>query len=1293
MQVKVNLEPLRGLYFPYGAIALNLEYFTNTQLTNTYTFFNLQSLEQQSPIGVHLNANWAMSKSNRTQLVDYTTDLAKTDTDWNKCLINHIILPLFIKLFEYLKQNVDLYNLNRDFFMRKYLNLLPHKDPADNLKPYFADFLSTFYSTIYPMDLIPTVNYQSDSLSWHKPSEIYFTTGLDRFLNEYFTTEEAAFDCIKEIYLLLQNASLKLCRHNQVAGLFTRFSGIQLNHLTAIVVINKLKQMYWSLNGQSIDKTIVKNSKNLNCLLDFVRQYTKNNLNLLENCPLLLRQDEKLVAFSRINKVIYYDNPRIFKNHEYLFLHESQLTFFKDNELFFRPISTYDLAYLLPVLLDSNKYQTFNKSKCVEFDNDKIDTMMIIWKILYLTEHSKSNFECLKNWTLIPVSYSAPFDNTTNKTYLSSIGNADAILYPAENNRLFNLLKSINVPIFDPNISRLVNEIFGPILIKITKNEDLLTFLDSQKSNYTQLFSQQVDRQYFLDYLVDCCFLEGKKVIKFRLENEASMDKATIQSIVKGLPIHSDIFGFVSDLTQLTIYRLDLVETPKSFREKITESEYSHEKEDFIDFCNQTRIKIVDDRPRMKHFHTYLDIRPITFNQLYELFFKWVTGKPKEHHKILIDHVSIITHRSIQQTDRLWDVLSNLAFININGSYYRANECYDYDNELFAFAFADHLFPIRYDDSELRKDQLVKLGMKINLNAHDIVKVVDLLSNEKNQLSLGLYEFYVESIVKEIVRLNDKYVFDSIKNVKFIPSAFCQSDEMNDLLKEIYDPIETEPYICLNNSAFNGQRQFCWIEKNILPTYCRYLFPKSIMKQFNIDWDVDGKTIVKNFAKMAEMLKAHNRLGRLLTSEYRQGLIELFANYYAKLENLIQSGEREIKSLRDKDIVLIRCKSKTQFNLVPVNHVFLNVDRADQVEHFIYKIPINFQNNWKLFKYFGANDEINFDTCQQILTFYYRLNEPLNSGQYEDVLTTIKILLFNNLLDKSETTTNELYFPNALHQMRPLNELFYLDNVYFAKMLEQSTQIKEICLFNETDLIPVIENANDISYLDYLEYDDDDEPKNQTSDFVKDIIFNNISWKKIFEFSIQQKVPCIKPKPLSEVIIEKMINQIDENNLERDDEITKKLVSNEFTHSLEQTLELLDENYVRENFETLKCVLESIDLYEMKEIRTHLIDLNTNSIIANSERDKNFFCLKQNERVKFYFVEKCSILLDYYFYLAEVLLTSISEKIENARFLNENAQKRAHFIFLIIKFLTRSSAEYKYILSNYQFDSFSFKNN
>lgn len=404
-------------YFPMGGIAFNSSLFeTDSYKYQDFKIYNNLPLEQKSPLAVHINAYWALSRENRTQLYDYTEtkttvekEKAIWNTEWNLLNVNNIILPCYLRLFKKLTQiytKID--NKNKINFLKNMKYLFP----SDTQNMYFKQMIQTFFQKrILEVECIPLVqnvfkNPTSEyaSIKWFKPDQIYFSFEFEEFLNDIKCEQNQ----VEKICNILTKADLNICHTKIIFDLFKKAS-ISLKELTGKNIIDGFKKSNKIHTDKDLKETIFEIINNLIMILIFCLK-EKDFFNIIDGCPLLVSNDNQLRKFTKVKneQLFYFEKPKIFKNIQHLFLNEHLIRFFNKNEDYFKKIKINDLSLLLPTALNEEIY---SKTEYPALIKDDIIILQTIWKIILnnfstpnLNKTEKINLlNPIKKWSLIPV--------------------------------------------------------------------------------------------------------------------------------------------------------------------------------------------------------------------------------------------------------------------------------------------------------------------------------------------------------------------------------------------------------------------------------------------------------------------------------------------------------------------------------------------------------------------------------------------------------------------------------------------------------------------------------------------------------------------------------------------------------------------------------------------------------------------------------------------------------------------------------------------------------------------------
>ena len=114
--------------------------------------------------------------------------------------------------------------------------------------------------------------------------------------------------------------------------------------------------------------------------------------------------------------------------------------------------------------------------------------------------------------------------------------------------------------------------------------------------------------------------------------------------------------------------------------------------------------------------------------------------------------------------------------------------------------------------------------------------------------------------------------------------------------------------------------------------------------------------------------------------------------------------------------------------------------------------------------------------------------------------------------------------------------------------------------------------------------------------------------------------------------------------------------------------------------------MQPIEIYSgLKEIRTCYRDKRTGKVIANSEQERKFFCLKEDDKIKVCSIEGSEESDEYYLQLSETILDALQSKSPQFKQLLDYTKIERRFMFVLNKLLKSSSiTNYKSIISDFK---------
>ena len=1293
--------------FPVAGIAFDLTNFKQKIYEKNKDFcfiYNFLPLEQKSPFCFHINGYWALHQENRTQLYDFAQTEQNVDrgtgvwnTKWNQSLINFIILPLYIKLMQFIIKRIghNVNNENLEIFLQNWIKLFPQvldEVSWDQLKPYFEKMYEKFYPNISEKKIIPINELNAKdpfNLNWYSAKDTLFSKSFIKFF---------AFNTELDVQLLMEiliKSGLKISSHNKLIDLFKEFGKIDLNQIQPSNLIQHLRDSKLITSDTDIKKTIFQNIFNLKSILAFCLSEDSelDQKVKMENCPLLVTNDGVLRRFTKLanSQPFLFMDCHIFENFQDKFVNLEIANLLRDKSSYFQKITIDYLAKLLPNALDEDHYNRSNKTtKFVEIKNQS-DSMIIesIWKIIIsffndLESKNPTTFNkrliktALKpiiKWALMPVN----FGSENEKTYLAPFSETDNIICQPKQ-CLLNLtyLNLSEILCLDLKILPMINNFTQNIVNFLSKREDILNVLNQKKKQLKYLNS--CDRSRILSFLnsslirinVENPFLEFDQTDKTRYSN------AEVISMIKEFPIFEDVNNQVGSISNRTVFLFNNV-VPQIPTDGLN------------DFSVKNNSVLINQS--YSELFKYLGSQTINLNDFFKKFFEWI---------IISTHSDITPETYKPQIvyikdnigsfdDSVLNKLKNVRFVNKNGSYFSASDLYDSRNPLFQMVYEDSLLPDEYSKDNQWISFFVKIGLKTECSRQDCIKILRTLPAKyfANQIDFLKFCDGVKLLISEIGRLTktgETTLLTQIKDIKFIPHYFntiCNSS----IHTNIFNPSsQFNQLVCLNNSYFEENLNFVWITHSILPKFVLdSLKHKNNLKLVGIRETWDEATFVNNLTQLLAILEKSNF--EILKSLNRKEIIDLLNSYFIKLEKFdLVKKPAILNQIKKLNLVLNQSYLNKTLQLFPANRFVKNLSKNDSIEPFILAIPSEFKPYWKLFKSLGANEELKLEIIQPVLLDLYHKysNDKLNSTDYKHFLIAFKLLLSSDVLSDANLPQLNLFAPNLLQHMRNLSELYYIDDSCYESLIESSQELKSICLFDIKELKKLIENPNYIWSKIYGEESENKLAEENTNILYK-IMLKKLNWSQIFEsFPYFIKYPNLTPKPISKILIQKIIDN--ERNETKDVIENKKLNSESFLNSIVESIRLISDNPNLVDLGLMKFVqeeLKTISVYNCDEIQSVYFNLKTGLEIENSHRSLYFARSKANNETKFLCNQKCTDKFEKYFYLSETLIEIISSSLrkclvrKNFPEINQNIEtliadlnKQSHrFMFLVMKLL------------------------
>lgn len=1243
-------------YFPYGSIAFHIEKFN---IPFEYKLYNYLPLEQNSPIKCSINANLALHAENRMHLYDYNLreanlnkKLSEEESDWNLAVLEWIILPLYLKLVNYIKNNFQRY----PNFIQNFLELFPKELDDPRLKPYFMPIFLKFYQNIKDLEIIPIA--KKGVLQWFKPSELVFTRNFDSHV--YCILEPKDLDVFHEI---LNQAEINICIYNDLIDLFKKIAQIDLNLISADIITNAFRRNCGHLENKEISNTFLKDVKYLKKLLEFCEHDKQNVKNLdLNNCPLCLTAKNTIKKFDR-NKKLYKSNEyNIFKEKEDLFLNIELFFFTGDDDCpYVKKIKISDLELLLPFAISPKIY--YNIKSCPKFDS-KNKALENIWSIIIENlkelekplikinqKSTKNNYlnliKPIEKWCLVPIFYRS----NISETYLAPFSMLDIILsdtYTVKNFFLYQMLVSLDLPQIKFRIFKDVDDYLEKMIVRLDANEDILNFIDSQRNKIGDKIFTPDKAEEYIKFFSSCITNSNQ----FHLTDHNLIPQNYIKDLVKKLKIFHRVFYYEDMVMPIEENRVFCVDLKRDMKNYLVNSPYFGQ--DFLEFSVNKQLILMEFKESYANFYKFLDIEIKSVEDLYLEFFNWTQTHTDGIKKILYDHMEYLRIHCVDQEKNkdLWALMKELKFIEINGNYFAPSECYMDSDRINEIAFKDRILTEKFTSPEWKKF-LIDLGFKPKRDAESCLQVVKAFRKNILEEKLSLKELdellkvFFEEIGFLIEDSQDEDLLVKIKDTKFIPNIFHFIPD-NDIRKNIYDPSILDKLICLEGSSFKNNLDLCWINSQVLPDYCKKLFSSlkpAYLESSGIVTKLSDEEILENFFKLIDLLTNSNHLSKLEIKD----ILAKFLSHFQSILDQNKSNKEILDNLLDKNIILTYKKSDHKPVFEKPSLFVKNLKSSNQIDGFLHPLKFSYEKFWSLFEYLGARKKVSFEMCAEIIENYKETT--LDKEEFENVLILANLIFFECSYEPDELKNfkGKIYLPNALRQMKDLSTLCYANDKTHENLVKNSKDIQSICLFDIKELVKSIQNVDGRS--------------NSFSDknILETILLENFNWKKIMENWLYLKqFKDQAPRSLSSILEEK-IDLEDNCNLSKSkmDRLNSKGFQDQFLNSIKR----------KDLRDFLQSTFENVFIYELDQIRKVYVNKENGQMYDLDDLEcMEFHSTKTERRLEIYLKRECFDQFEINDFIANEVLDFLVKNLKSNDRLDGIRQSKKELTFLFNKF-------------------------
>jgi hypothetical protein len=283
-------------------------------------------------------------------------------------------------------------------------------------------------------------------------------------------------------------------------------------------------------------------------------------------------------------------------------------------------------------------------------------------------------------------------------------------------------------------------------------------------------------------------------------QTDQNLSEQTIKRAIKSLPIFKSILDKSDNIVNKTAY--------------VIESALCIDGLDI--FCEANNIFLIDSK--FDNLYEYLEVKNLTFDEFYIKFLTWASTL--NNVDFLKQHLIIIKKNFGIQNEQIIKLLSQVRFVNANGTYMRVNELYNHEKRLFKVCFSHLFLPEEFSAEKtwpVWKDFMLKSGLKNKISMDDFLKTANTLKAyfHSKQIKKDELMIYADLMFKEIPRFKKKNqietLLEKLNLIEFIPNYFTDED-LFQIHQFIIDSLERIHYLQLSQDGLLDENNI----KNII---------------------------------------------------------------------------------------------------------------------------------------------------------------------------------------------------------------------------------------------------------------------------------------------------------------------------------------------------------------------------------------------------------------------------------------------------------------------------------------------
>ena len=969
---------------------------------------------------VHINGHFALGYENRRHLWT-NADGTGYKQDWNNFLSEEVIAPAYLNLLTHIRMqglNTTMHdNVARVLCSRQIL-----ESAVQAYQQYFPDFVEfmpqwhplvkAFYqkSASKESAILPAIREWPETAQRHQTTTEASQSWLVVWLppkgqgnkKAFFSKLDKSEDIEEHAYLRFFSVHTQSAKKSerQILKQVLLDCNFNLLEATATVMQNyekaKVEIDYMTPEGvllffqsYSMEKPMC-GPWNLPAdlyntpfrdvhTLKVVLKYCKDDpqfLEKLQGTPLLLTKDNVLRVFASDSTIFHSEYHDLFPVCGDRFLHKVMLKeVFHDIKLeeisIFKTLDIEAFASIIASTMPEDKY--YRNLEPVEWSHSLANFpnerwLRRLWTFISVQLSSKqtelqSMLEPLREWSIVPAHF-------RGSVYLVSLQNTTGILDLRDADKkqvsLCEVLRRLKLP--ELNVSLLSTDSKKCVLTKDLLTTRYVTTLSKPLAVLKLVHKTLMGEGESKPNGHDCDHL-----LAFFSEGLHKLNKCDESAdLLRDLPVYSTVNGDLISLTGCLVYIL-----PANIPTDNVEVWQSKSGTVFLEL-----------KDNLQHLYDFLGCATIDTVGIYCQFilqhFEYFTPEARHVHLTYLYHRYLKKNaldRSLSEEERqrLLQSLRNQKFIqDKDGKLRPARDFYDPENDLFRVMLPELKFPPRAGIGFLESEWLNflrKLGLQSEVTKELVAEFTQQVAYEGiRDITSGSTRTKSKVLTKHLLEMQSPYKKEILKTVA--DTRFIAPEQVSMDLRSLY-PQHGEmgdgklPYISFRDSFSQGFEKLVWTRGNLLPIWAdpmkQHQLPQAVREEL---MDCLGmckapspKVVASHLVTLCEHLVSggagdwHDDREKLLTVKD-----VLKTAYHFLQENGLE--DEDVKDRLSKTACILVSKGHS---LAEPRYTSINLYDSEEIQSFLYKVPVELGEFHRLFQHLGATDKPTVDQYASVL--------------------------------------------------------------------------------------------------------------------------------------------------------------------------------------------------------------------------------------------------------------------------------------------------------------------------------------